>query len=237
MNDLIAAILNEVPWRSNPYFAALREKRFDKADFVETQIQFYFAVVFFSRPMAALAAKIPSPELRMGILRNVWEEHGEGDTRITHGATFRELLHRLGGVDDADIERRTLCPEVRIFNTALSGCCVLDDHLVSCAVMGMIERMFSEISSWIGRGIVDNGWLTRDRLIHYNLHEALDVRHSDDFFQVLEGSWRRGGAEGRYYIEQGFRMGATLFDGLYEGLWRARARRSFCEIPERRTWT
>lgn len=235
MRKVIERVLAEVPWRANPYFMGLREQRFRKADFIETQVQFYFAVIFFARPMAALAAKIPTAELRVEVLRNVWEEHGQGELKLTHGSTFRELLKRLGGLEEDDINERALWPEVRVFNTALAGCCVLDDHLISCGAMGIIERMFSEISAWIGKGIVDNGWLTADQMVHYDVHEKLDVKHSDDFFKVLEASWNSGGVEERYYIEQGLRMGAVLFDGLYEGLWRSRQRRLSCEVPERRT--
>lgn len=235
LKTVVERILSESRWRRNPYFEALREKRFDKADFVETQIQFYFAVIFFSRPMAALAARIPTAELRVEVLRNVWEEHGEGNLGLTHGSTFRELLSRLAGITEEQIEERALWPEVRVFNTALAGCCVLDEYLISCGAMGMVERMFSEISGWIGRGIVEAGWLPPGQMIHYDLHERLDVRHSDDLFDVLAVPWRAGGAEARYYVEQGLRMGATLFDGLYEGLWRSRARRLRCEVPDRRT--
>ena len=42
--------------------------------------------------------------------------------------------------------------------------------------------------------------------------------HSDDFFAVLAPCWEKGG-EHRYYIEQGLWLGATVFNGLYEGLY------------------
>ena len=73
MNTLIKQILKETNPQMNPYFVSLRNGTFDKDDFVETQIQFYFAVVFFNRPMAAIAAKIPEAELRLEVIRNVWE--------------------------------------------------------------------------------------------------------------------------------------------------------------------
>lgn len=231
MKSLIARILAETDHAHNPYFEALRRREFARDDFVETQIQFYFAVIFFPRPMAALAARIPTHELRVEVLRNVWEEHGEGNVSLTHATTFREFLHRLAAVRPEEIERRALWPEVRIFNTTLAGACVLDDYLISCGMMGMIERMFCEISSWIGHAVVGNGWLPAERMIHYDLHEKLDVKHSDDFFAVLRSSWETGTAHERYAIEQGLRLGATVFHGLYEGLYRARARRLFFAAP------
>ena len=224
VGQILERVLRETNAWVNPYFVALRDSSFEKDDFVETQIQFYFAVVFFSRPMAVVAAKIPSPELRLEVMRNVWEEHGEGEVAKIHGQTFRELLHRLDGLDSAAIEARALWPEVRSFNTTLTGCSVSDDWEVGTACFGTIERMFVEISQWIGAAIVERGWLSAERLVHYNLHEELDVKHADDFFAVLRAG-TDDSPEAIYRIEQGVRMGAYIFDGLYRGLFVARRRR------------
>ncbi|MBL8693326.1 MAG: iron-containing redox enzyme family protein [Planctomycetes bacterium] len=227
MDTLIARILQESGYRENPYFAALNDGSLSREDFLETQIQFYFAVIFFSRPMAAAAAKIPHPRERVEVLRNVWEEHGEGNVSVMHGETFLELLNRLGGVTIEDVHMRSLWPEVRAFNTTLVGACVLDEYVIGIGALGMIERMFVDISRWIGRGIVQRGFLSEERLIHYKLHEQLDVRHSEDFFTVLRPLWEHS-AEDKYYIEQGFRLGAYIFNRLYEDLYRSRGRRVLC---------
>jgi len=226
MEALIGRILEESGYTDNPYFAALNNGSFEKDDFVETQLQFYFAVDFFSRPMAAVAARIPEAHRRMEVLRNVWEEHGEGDAKMTHGTTFLLFLERLAKVDATDIAKRAAWPEVRIFNTVLVGAAVLDDYLVSVGMMGIIERMFADISSWIGRAVVARGWVPRGRMIHYTLHEKIDVKHSADFFEVLRPAWKES-AENRYLIEQGLRLGASVFDGMYRGLYEHRARRLF----------
>lgn len=225
LRDRVEAIVREHRAADNPYFRALRDGSFERADFVETQIQFYFAVVFFSRPMAALAAKIPFPEQRVEILRNVWEEHGEGQRSFMHGTTFLELLRRLGGITPQDVDARALWPEVRAFNTVLVGACVLDEYLVGASLLGMVERLFADISTWIGRGIVARGFLPEAQLIHYDLHEKLDHRHSDDFFALLRPAFARGGQDA-YVIDQGLRLGAYVFLRLYEDLWNARARRA-----------
>jgi pyrroloquinoline-quinone synthase len=234
MNELITEVLSRHRPAENPYFVALDDGTFTKDDFVETQIQFYFAVIFFSRPMAAVAAKIPEAERRIEIVRNVWEEHGEGNVSFAHGTTFLELLGRLGGVSADEVERRALWPEVRAFNTALVGAAVLDEHLVSVGMMGIIERMFVEISARLGHAIVRRGWLERERMVHYVLHEELDVKHAEDFFAVLRPTWDAREGD-RYYIEQGIRLGAYVFDRLYRDLYEARARRAFVEERGRHT--
>ena len=229
LRDAIKQVLDQTSYRANPYFVNLNRKSFAKEDFVETQIQFYFAVVFFSRPMAALAAKIPEARLRVEVVRNVWEEHGEGDAERVHGHTFLALLELLGHISEQDVAKRALWPEVRIFNTTLVGACVLDEYLIGVAMMGIIERMFCDISTWIGHGIVDNNWISQERMIHYNLHEDLDIKHSQDFFDILEPAWSRS-EEDRYAIAQGLHTGAVLFNGLYEGLWAGRSRRLFRNV-------
>lgn len=229
LTQLIDTVLDESNFRKNPYFLTLRNRSFSKDDFMETQIQFFYAVIFFSRPMAALAAKIPTPELRLEVLRNVWEEHGEGDLQRVHGATFTEFLKRLGNIMPDDIESRALWPEIRAFNTTLTATCVLDEYLTGVGMMGIIERMFAEISSWLGNEIVNCGWITKSSLIHYTLHEEIDVKHSQDFFDILEHSWDKS-PEDKYAIEQGLRLGAYVFNRLYEDLYHARTRRVMRQI-------
>ncbi|MEO0479328.1 MAG: iron-containing redox enzyme family protein [Planctomycetota bacterium] len=224
LHATVERVRAEFPFEQNPYFRALSDGTFEHGDFVATQIQFYYAVVFFSRPMAAVAAKIPSASLRVEVLRNVWEEHGEGASPRMHGETFKVLLERLGGLDAESIDRTALWPELRAFNTALIGCCVLDDWEVGTACLGMIERMFVDISAFLGSKIVERQWLMQDDLVHYDVHETLDVRHSDDFFQVIQHVWDRSPSD-RYVVEQGLQLGAYLFDQLYRGLYAARRRR------------
>lgn len=230
LKNLIEEVLTDTNYAENPYFVNLRRKTFEKEDFIETQIQFFYAVIFFSRPMAALAAKIPAPELRLEVLRNIWEEHGEGRLAQAHGKTFLEFLKRLGGVTEEQVYLRGLSADVRIFNTTLSGAAVLDDFIIAVGMLGIIERMFSDISAWIGQSVVANGWLAENEMIHYALHQELDIKHSDDFFEIIEPMFAKS-AENRYLIEQGLRLGATLFNNMYLGLWNRRQTRWILEKP------
>lgn len=230
LSDSVEQILTETNYRENPYFVNLREQTFVREDFIETQMQFYYAVIFFSRPMAALAAKIPTPELRLEVLRNIWEEHGEGTLAQAHGATFLEFLRRIGNISETDVHLRALWADVRIFNTTLSGVSVLDDFIVAVGALGIIERMFSDISAWIGQGVVTSGWISEENLIHYKLHQELDIKHSEDFFKIIEAAFAKS-AENRYLIEQGLRLGATVFNNLYRGLWENRQTRRILGKP------
>ena len=223
LNDSIDALKRRLSLDDHPYFAAIEQGRFGREDFVETQIQFMFAVVFFSRPMAVLASRLPRPEMRMSILHNVFEEHGEGDLRLSHEKTFIRLLRGLG-VSFEQIEARALWPEVRAFNTALTGVCAHDDPITAVAAMGMIEDLFSGFSARLGRGIVANGWLGEDDLVHYGTHEVLDEEHAEEFYAIIRPMWAAS-ARARYQITQGLELGAYLFTRLYRDLYEARTRR------------
>ena len=91
-------------------------------------------------------------------------------------------------------------------------------------MLGMIERMFSEISSLIGTMILKRNWMQRQDLIHYNLHEELDIKHSEDFFNIISQSYKES-AENQYLIDQGLSLGAVLFSNLYKELYNNRKRK------------
>jgi pyrroloquinoline quinone (PQQ) biosynthesis protein C len=220
----VARVKAQHPIDENPYFIGLRDGSFTRDDFVETQVQFLFAVVFFSRPMAALAGRIPRPEQRVALLENISDEHGHGNLRLSHERTFLALLARLG-VTPADVDARPLWPEVRAFNTVLAGVGTLDDTLTGLAALGVIEDLFAKISSTLGRAILDRGWLPEDQIVHYATHERLDEEHAEGFYAQLRGPFARHPRHA-YQVTQGLELGAYVFLRLYEDLWRARGRRT-----------
>ncbi|MBP9752303.1 MAG: iron-containing redox enzyme family protein [Proteobacteria bacterium] len=229
MKEKVKEILKDLDFLENPYLQSLHDGTLTLEDFVETQIQFFYAVDFFSRPMAMLAAKIPTASMRLEIIRNVWEEHGEGNLEKAHTKTFLDFLNRLANVTFDDVYKRSLWPEVRIFNSAITAVCTLDDYMTGIGAMGMIEYMFSDISSKIGKGILKRGWMDEKTILHYNTHEVLDIRHADDFFKIVEKAYAEN-KEHQYYIEQGLWFGATLFYMLYQQLYTNRERRSLRDV-------
>jgi pyrroloquinoline-quinone synthase len=119
-------------------------------------------------------------------------------------------------VDPSTLQAQALWPEVRAFNSVLTTACVLDEIEVGIACMGMIEFAFADISAAIGKSVIERGWLTPDTLTHYKLHAAIDHRHADEFFSVVEPVWDE--PQKKYLIEQGLALGAYIFDRLYRDL-------------------
>jgi pyrroloquinoline-quinone synthase len=209
------ALFARTAFLDNPYLASLRDGGLSLDAFRRSQEQFFYAVSFFPRPMAALVGRIADPRLRLDILHNLVEEHGDFDERMFHHTTFQEFLRRLG-VNTDRLDSLHLWPEVRAFNSALTAACVLDELEVGVACMGMIEFAFADISADIGKGVVARGWLTSETLTHYKLHAEIDQRHADEFFAVIEPGWND--PQKRYFIEQGLELGAYIFDRLYRDL-------------------
>jgi len=228
MRDSLQKLKARVAPFESPYLRALGDGSFEREDFVETQIQFLHAVVYFSRPMAVLAARLPRADQRLSLLENVRDEHGGGDLSGSHERTFLTLLERLG-VSLAEIDRRAQWPEVRAFNSTLLGVCAHDDVPTALAMLGIIEDLFSGISARIGRAIVERGWLRAEELTHYPTHEMLDLSHAEGFYRCVEPLVSTD-LRAAYQVEQGLELGAYIFLRLYEDLFRARKRRVLREL-------
>ncbi len=211
-------VLDRVDILHNPYLEALVDGSMPLANFLRTQEQFFFAVTFFPRPMAALVGRLPDPAQRLDILRNLVEEHGEFEQSAFHHTTFQEFLRRIGS-EPEKLDQLDLWPAVRAFNSVLTTACLMDEIEVGIACMGVIEQAFAGISARIGQGVVRRGWVAEDRLVHYKLHAEIDERHAEEFFAVIEPSW--ADAHRRYLIDQGLQLGAHVFDRLYRELYLA----------------
>ncbi|HEV3258925.1 MAG TPA: iron-containing redox enzyme family protein [Gemmataceae bacterium] len=211
-------VLGAVDIFNNPYLQALRDGSMSLDCFRRTQEQFFFAVTFFPRPMAALVGRISDPRARLDILHNLVEEHGEFQEQRFHHTTFQTFLRSIGARVDG-LEEMPVWPAVRAFNSVLTCACVLDELEVGVGCMGIIEHAFSGISAIIGKAVVERGWVAQDQLVHYALHAEIDTRHAEEFFAVVETPW--GDPARRYFIRQGLELGAYIFDRLYRDLFAA----------------
>lgn len=211
-------VLQRVNVLGNPYLKALEDGSMTLECFRRTQEQFFFAVTFFPRPMAALVGRIADPRQRLDILHNLVEEHGEFQEQFFHHTTFQQFLRTLGS-EPEKLDHLALWPALRAFNSVLTASCVLDELEVGVGCMGIIEYAFAGISAVIGKTVVSRGWVAADRLVHYKLHAEIDERHAEEFFAVVEPSWADEGR--RYHIEQGLELGAYIFDRLYRDMYAA----------------
>jgi len=134
-------IIGRIGLMANPYFAALRGGAMSREQFRDSQAQFFFAVRFFPRPMAALLARLPDPDSRLDILHNIVEEHGEFHREQFHQNTFRAFLASIGG---SSPPAEKMWPAVHAFDSILMAACAVDDLDVGICCLGIIEHAFAE---------------------------------------------------------------------------------------------
>lgn len=218
LSDTVQSLLRQQPLLGNAYFESLRNGSMSLTGFQRSQLQFFFAVRFFSRPMAALAARLPDSRSRMTLIHNLAEEHGEFNASQAHDRTFAQFLESIG-VDSQTLAETQEGPEVRAFNLALLGTCTMAEPELAFGCLGIIEHTFAEISALIGQVVTNRDWVKKEDLVHYKLHSELDVRHAAEFFHEVEPAWRKGGLP-RDRVEEGLRLGHYLFDRLYSDLYR-----------------
>ena len=223
MDTAIQTIKNRYPLSCEPYFKALAEGTFERNDFIETQIQFFHAVAWFPRAMSHLLPRLQSSEARLGILDNISEEYGTVGTGHAHVNTFQNFLASLR-VPATAIDSRVQWPEVRTFNLALSGAGSYADCSMALAALGMIEDLFSGISEYIAKAMVERGWLTEQMLHHYSVHASLDIEHAGMFYRCVKADWNRG-RQHQASVSAGLELGASLLMQLYRNLYENRKRR------------
>ncbi len=124
LGHAVALLIERRPIQENPYFKSLGNGSMDKTGFQRSQTQFSFAVRFYARPMAALAARLPDSQARMALARNLAEEHGDFHAAEAHDQTFKQFLSSTGVTQETMATTRE-GPQVRAFNQALMGTCAL----------------------------------------------------------------------------------------------------------------
>ncbi len=187
----------------------------DKDSFKETQIAILNAVEFFSRPMFVISSKLNSYEDRYCIIKNILDEHGNGQIEKAHGNTFKQYLVSLGATEK-QINNRKPDKAVLKFNNILLECSLNSSIMKSIAMMGIIEQRYSKISDTIVKEILKKRWISKDSLYHYSLHKELDVEHAQDFYNIIKDGWKD--TDSKEEIKKGLFLGNSMILNLYNDI-------------------
>ena len=215
MKDFIIRLKYKTPIRKNYYFSRLTNDELTLEEFQKSQLNFFDAVLSFTKPMFIISSKLDSYEQRLCILENIFEEHGNGDITKSHGKTFEEYLILLG-VNKKEIKNRKVDKSSQKFNLSLIEKSQKESTYFSLAMMGIIEERYSEISKLISEKVLKNKWLTEKTLIHYKVHEKLDIDHAESFYHLISSKWLNKSIQDD--IKKGLRFGNELILNLYTGL-------------------
>ena len=215
MKDFIIRLKYKTPIRKNYYFSRLINDELTLEEFQKSQLNFFDAVLSFTKPMFIISSKLDSYEQRLCILENIFEEHGNGDITKSHGKTFEEYLILLG-VNKKEIKNRKVDKSSQKFNLSLIEKSQKESTYFSLAMMGIIEERYSEMSKLISEKVLKNKWLTEKTLIHYKVHEKLDIDHAESFYHLISSKWLNKSIQDD--IKKGLRFGNELILNLYTGL-------------------
>jgi len=215
MDQYILQLKQETPIEKNQYFSKLIKGNITFENFQRSQLDFYDAVIFFTRPMFVIASKLNSYQQRLIILNNIMDEHGDGELSETHGETFKKYLLSLG-ILKKEIHRRKQNEAATFFNVSLEEKAKKKSTCFSLAMMGIIEDRYATITKILSEHILKNHWLSQKTLTHYKVHEDLDVEHAESFYKLIRNHWVN--LEKRTQIKEGLVFGNDLILNLYSNL-------------------
>lgn len=215
--------------------------------FYKSQLQFQYAVDYFSKPFMVLSSRITNVKVQHILLSNIIEEHGGFNLKYesSHSYTFQQFINTLKTYADmmkndmnmmknkanSKIEIKKVIEEERkheqqafvlTFNSSLMGICTYEQPSLALSCLGMVEYAFANISSIIAKNLINSKYFKDDQhLHHYSLHANLDLHHANDLFyaaSLLENS-----TVDNFYnnksIQQGIKLASHIFYQLYNEMY------------------
>jgi pyrroloquinoline-quinone synthase len=206
----IVAEIYDFQW--HPYFLWMRSVNVDRAEFLQSQLPFRYAVETFSQALAAVNEERGDEE--RGDEERGDEERGDGNLLRSHKATFRQYLYSLGATN-LELEYPASIG-VLAFNQSILNYCLTQSPECGAAMLGMIEHLYVNISGTIARMVYGCAWAQPGSQSHYTVHPQLDVDHARDLWQIAQTGWDN--TDARPQVAQSLLLGAHYFWSLYEDM-------------------
>ena len=186
-------------------------------DFAE---QYAIYCYHFPRFLAATAANIPDDKARFPIIKNLWEEHGEGNIEKSHRTlyqNFGKALHlNIGNLASIEaLESTTYCVE------KLLNICQKTHFLESLGALGPGTEFFtSDEYQKVAEGLKKYDFLNKNDILFWTVHISLDETHYSDMINVLIPYIEN--VENQKLIKRGAKQAVALellfWNGLEENL-------------------
>jgi hypothetical protein len=189
-------------WALHHYHTFIQEA--NQAEYLRSQIPFFFAVQAFPRFLAKLVSNIETSEDRLLVVENLWEEHGNGNKAHFHTATFKTFLSALGW--KGEYVKNPWIQEW--ISTVLNKDMSAGSY---AAYLAGIEYAYAPISKSISNHVQKLELVSEQS--HYAVHSDLDWIHGDELFSVgclLEND--------EDVLKQSFMEGQSEFLELYTHL-------------------
>lgn len=144
-------------------------------EFLRSQVPFFFAVQAFPRMLCMLGSKIEDSEERMLVVENIYEEHGQGDSRKYHTQSYKTYLKALG-LNDSIYSSPWVSSWIK---NVLSLECNAMEY---AAYLAGIEYVYALICGDVSEYI--QTFTLECEQTHYSKHAKLDWEHGKELLMV-----------------------------------------------------
>lgn len=191
---------------SNPYFTNLKNMSLEQ--FAFGQESFIHAVDNWSKMLGLMIFKVPTNKERWILIKNLNDEHGNGNLNESHVNTFILLLESINGNINKPISK-----EVLIFNNTIQNYIETNIWIKAIAFLAIIEFVYVDICKQIHDYLCL--FIPKENIKHYSLHEILDVEHYKELISLIEPYTHTHYDE----IQNGYKDGFNCIYELYEQMY------------------
>lgn len=162
---------------ANPTFGRIAGGQLSKSQTAYFLWDYEQYAIEFPRLLLLVGLKADTDEVRLPIVRNLWEEHGSGDLSQAHRRLFSEMRRRLGLTNEWDVSMSSGAAYGRRMYDLLEG-----ESLCFClgATGPGTEAFTPDQYREISTGIASSGIATREDLVFFEVHLEDDVRHAGE---------------------------------------------------------
>lgn len=171
----------------------------------------------WSKILAKLVSRLDDSEDRIIIMKNLIDEHGNGNIENSHVNTYKRFINNL--CKESEMNEKDKKRNYGVNDDFISFLKIIVSKLSTvehaCFVLGMIEYCYIDISKYFNEYLKKRGITVE----HYTEHEILDVEHANDLFEVGLRQMNRNGynydCDG---LENSLIKGYNLIYGYYNSL-------------------
>jgi hypothetical protein len=196
---------------NNPYFQNLRNNFEYLPIFIQQQKSFSLAVDHWSKILGKLIYKVPTYKERFVIIRNLYDEHGNGDLNNSHVCTIKRFICSLENITTKHSLLNYDSNVQKILNNSLDEILETKSWIFVVSVLGIVEYTFITVSKLINEYV--SNFIEQNKIEHYSLHEILDIEHATELLSLVLPYINDD--EKNNDIYEGIKFGYDIMDNLY----------------------
>jgi pyrroloquinoline-quinone synthase len=169
----------------HPFFERLNSAALSRQQVQKFALDYNFYCRSFPQLLGYAAAKIADDQIRMPIVENLWEEHGEGDITRSHRQLYTNFLRSLK-LSDEQIETSVPSTATARYIQELFDICSTGDFLDVLALVGPGTEYFASREFEIILSGLEKYPFAQDLDLEYwSIHIEVDDHHSSDTLKAI----------------------------------------------------